>query len=67
MAIIVGMKPSIRGSGMLANGATAPKAAKEMTMTAYANRRCHGVAGDVAIEYSSDRSGKPASTSALEN
>jgi hypothetical protein len=52
---------------MLANGATAPKAAKEMTMTAYANRRCHGVAGDVAIEYSSDRSGKPASTSALEN
>ena len=52
MAIIAGMKLSDRGSGMLANGATAPNAASVTTMTTNASWRCRSVGGNVAIEYS---------------
>ena len=65
MAMTVGTKLSIRGSGVPENGTIAPYAASVTTTTANANRRCRGVGGNVATQYSSSsraaRFAKPAS------
>ena len=56
MAMMVGMKLSIRGSGVVALGATAAYATSVMTTTANANWRCRAVGGNVATEYSNSSS-----------